>query len=338
MKRMTLAAPSGKCDILIGEKLANVAKYAKGEKVVVVTDSNVRKLYGAKFPLCEVIEIGTGEKNKTLATVEKIYGRFLELELERSSFVIGIGGGIVTDVTGYAATNYVRGMGFGFVATTLLAQVDAAIGGKNGVNFKGYKNIIGTVRQPSFCICDPEVLGSLPPREVRNGLAEAIKTAAIADASLFDYLEKNMGAALKLDGAAMENIVAGCVTVKAGIVSRDESEHGERMLLNFGHTLGHALEKTTRMPHGEAVAIGMARAAELSVAKGMLAKGEAERLLALIKAAGLPTDAEMERNGIVDAIRKDKKRAGGKIRMVLLERLGKAKICEVEIDELAALR
>jgi len=335
MKKMVLDAPSGKCDILIGEKLANVEKYVDAAKAVIITDKNVMAAHGALFPPYEVIEMGVGEGNKTLQTVERIYERFLGMELDRSSFVVGIGGGVVCDVAGYAAATYLRGLDFGLVPTTLLAQVDAAIGGKNGVNFKGYKNIVGTIRQPRFSICDPAVLKTLPQQELRCGFAEVIKSAAIADPHLFSFLEGHVDKAMALDDAAIGRIVADAVAVKVGIVSRDEGEKNERMLLNFGHTLGHALEKTAYLPHGEAVAIGMAAAAELSVSRGMLRKEDAERLKNLIRAFGLPV-SRTHSEGVIDAMRKDKKMRGGSMNMVLLEGIGKAKVTEVWINDLEA--
>jgi 3-dehydroquinate synthase len=335
MKTITLSAPTGKCRIMVGEMLANAGKYVKGGKVAIITDSNVRKHYNKFFPECDdVMEIGLGEENKTLKTVEHIWKRFLKLEMERPSFVLGIGGGIVCDVTGYAASNYLRGLDFGFAPTTLLAQVDAAIGGKNGFNFMGYKNIIGAIKQPKFCICDTGVLKTLPISEVRCGFAEIIKSAAIGDATLFALLESKTKEALRLDESIMGGIIESCATLKAGIVSRDESEAYERMKLNFGHTFGHAIEKTAKMPHGYAVAAGMAVAARISASRGMMEKADAERLLRLIRAFGLPVDCGMDKEGIMDAIRKDKKRRGNSIRMVLLEGIGKATITGVTIDEI----
>jgi len=213
--------------------------------------------------------------------------------------------------------------------------VDAAIGGKNGVNFKGYKNLVGTIRQPKFSICDPAALQTLPPQELRCGFSEVIKSAAIADAHLFSFLEANVEKAMKLDDAALGRIIHDAIAVKAGIVGRDEGEKGERMTLNFGHTLGHALEKTAYLPHGEAVAIGMAAAAELSVSRGMLKKEDADRLKNLIRAFGLPV-SHVHSEGVIDAMRKDKKMHGGSMNMVLLERIGKAKVAEVWINDLEA--
>ena len=166
-----------------------------------------------------------------------------DCEADRASFIVGIGGGIVCDVTGYAASTYLRGLKFGFVASTLLAQVDAAVGGKNGVNWEGYKNMIGVFNQPDFVICDPLLLRTLPRREVLSGMAEVVKHALIADAGLFSYLEENGSGVLDLRPEVMERLVCDSVRIKSSIVNRDEREKGERRLLNFGHTFGHALEK-----------------------------------------------------------------------------------------------
>lgn len=335
METIEIAGKAGTCEIRVGEPIAKLPEYVEAERKAIVTDRNVMKHHGGKFPDgWDVVETGAGEESKTLAAVEKLYDRFLALELDRSSFVIGIGGGIVTDVAGYAASTYLRGMAFGFVPTTLLGQVDAAIGGKNGVNFRGYKNLVGTIRQPAFVLCDMELLKTLPQAEVRNGLAELVKHAAIGDAALFSWLEQNAGAMLRLDKEALEKAVRDSIAVKARIVSGDELERGERMKLNFGHTLGHAIESTQKLPHGEAVSIGMVAAAEMSVERGLLAKKDAERLEALLKAFGLPTRMRGDRAAIIDAVRRDKKRRSEAVYLALLEKIGSAKVSEVWMDEM----
>ncbi len=334
MKTLHIEGKTGKCSIAIGESISNLASYCKSEKRVIITDATVRKLHGAFLPKWETIEIGEGEKNKTLEAVEGVYGRFLELELDRSSCVVGIGGGIVCDIAGFAASTYLRGMHFGFVPTTLLAQADASAGGKNGVNFRGYKNLIGTINQPEFVLCDFQLLKTLPKAEISSGFAEIIKHAAIGDAALFDYLEKNVEKALSLDQNAMEKIIYDSLRVKAGIVSADETEKGERRKLNFGHTIGHAVESALGLRHGEAVAIGMVAAARLCAARKLILQKDAERLENLLKAYGLPTSAKGKKDAILDAMRKDKKREGGKVHFVLLEKLGKAKVSEIPLEEL----
>ena len=337
MRNLKLAAQSGSCDILVGESIGNLMEYCEGGKAVIITDANVRRLHGDKFPEVPVIEIGLGEGSKTLETVQQVYGKLLEMELERSSFIVGIGGGIVCDVAGFAASTYLRGTRLGFVPTTLIAQADAAVGGKNGVNLEGYKNLVGTIRQPKFVLIDFELLKTLPRSELACGFAEVIKHAAIADAKLFDYIEGNIGPALSLKKAVIEKIIHDSLLVKTGIVAADEAERGARMRLNFGHTVGHALEKCMKLPHGEAVAVGMVAAAKISVQKCGLPEKEAERLGALLSAAGLPTSipkGAVSAEELADAVHKDKKRQGGAIRMCLLEGMGKPAICEVKISEL----
>lgn len=334
MRTLEIQGKTGKCAIAAGESISNLGSYCKAGKKVVITDRTTRGFHGSLFPECETVEIGEGEKNKTLETVEKLYERFLELELDRSSCVIGIGGGIVCDVAGFAASTYLRGLHFGFVPTTLLAQADAGIGGKNGVNFKGYKNLIGTISQPGFVLCDFDLLKTLPRAELSNGFAEVIKHAAIADAELFAYLEANAEKALSLEKEVMEKIICDSLAVKAGIVSADETEKGGRRKLNFGHTLGHAIEKTAGLRHGEAISIGMAAAARISGAKGMIPEADVERLEKLLKAYGLPTRINGDKGAIIDAMRKDKKRESDSINFVLLEKIGSAEICELPIKEI----
>lgn len=334
MRVMQLKAKSGECELIIGETVGQLGNYCKTEKIVIITDSNVRKLHGGLFPKCELIEIGTGEGIKTIETVNAIYEQLLEHEIDKSAIIIGIGGGIVCDITGFVATTYLRGIRFGFVPTTLLAQVDASIGGKNGVNFKGYKNMVGTIKQPEFCLFDFDLLKTLPERELKCGFAEVVKHAAIGDSALFAYLEVHVNDALSLKKTAIEKVVYDSLVVKAGVVTKDETEKGERMKLNFGHTIGHSIEKAAGIPHGEAVAIGMAIAANISAARGMIGKKDAERIIELLNKIGLPTSTELKTEVLIDAMRKDKKRRGNEINMVLLESIGKAKIETIKISEL----
>ena len=328
---------TGDSNILIGEGLENLQKYIASERVVIITDSNVRRLYGKEFPPCEVIEIGMGEKIKNLDTVKAIYGKLLELEIDRSSFIVGIGGGVVCDIAGFAASTYMRGVPFGFASSTLLSQVDASVGGKNGVNFEGYKNMVGVFNQPEFVICDLKLLKTLPQKEVLCGLAEVVKHAAIGDSNLFAYLEEQAKKVLQLDQGVLERAVYDSVLIKSGIVNRDEKEKGERRKLNFGHTLGHAIEKTTGAPHGEAVSAGMVVASALSEKKGYLSTEEKKRIEALLKKFQLPTRVQVDGKRLLDAVRKDKKREGEEIHFVLLQGIGTAVVEKVSLNELETL-
>jgi 3-dehydroquinate synthase len=334
METITIETTSGPSRILIAERLENLQHYIPGAKPIIITDVNVGKLYPLKAMASNVITIGTGETNKTLDTVQKIYAQLLSIQADRSAFIVGVGGGIVCDITGFAASTFMRGIRFGFVATTLLAQVDASIGGKNGVNFQGYKNMVGLFHQPEFVICDFNLLKTLAPAEISCGLAEIVKHAAIADADLFTYLEKHAASILALDATAIEKLVLASVHIKSSIVSRDETEKGERRLLNFGHTFGHAVEKVNGVTHGEAVSMGMVMASALSVNRGLLSTQEDRRLRNLLKRLQLPNTFAASPQKILDAVAKDKKRAGDRIHFVLLAGLGNAVVEPITIEEL----
>jgi 3-dehydroquinate synthase len=226
---------------------------------------------------------------------------------------------------------------FGFVASTLLSQVDASVGGKNGVNFEGYKNMVGVFNQPEFVICDMKLLKTLPEKEILCGLAEVVKHAAMGDADLFSYLEKHYQRVLQLNAEAIEKVVYDSVLIKSSIVNKDEKEEGERRKLNFGHTLGHALEKTTGAPHGEAISVGMMAASNLSAKKGYLSTGEKERIEALLNKFQLPTRVQFNGKRLLDAVRKDKKREGEEINFVLLQGIGKAVVEKISVKELENL-
>ena len=334
METITINANSEPSRILIGERLENLQRYIPVARPIIITDVNVGKLYPLDSVAAEVITIATGEEIKTLDTVQEIYAQLISIKADRSSFIVGMGGGIVCDIAGFVASTFLRGVRFGFVATTLLAQVDASVGGKNGVNFEGYKNMVGLFHQPEFVICDPELLKTLPDREISGGLAEIVKHGAIADADLFAYLEQHAEDILALDSQVIETLVLASVRIKSALVNRDETEKGERRLLNFGHTFGHAIEKVTGISHGEAVSRGMAIAAALSVKKGLLAKKEHKRLGALLNNLKLPTYFGPETKAVVNAIGKDKKREGNWIHFVLLNGIGSAIVDKITLEEL----
>ncbi len=337
MKERLLPSFGSSCRLVIGGRLEDLARLAPGAHRVVFADETVLRLYGGRIPPGPVVVVGAGEEAKSLANVGRLYEELLRLEADRETFLVGIGGGVVCDVTGFVAATYLRGLRVGLVPTTLLAQVDAAIGGKNGVNLHGYKNLVGTIRQPKFVLCDLGLLGTLPPRERKNGLAEVLKHALIADEGLFAYLEENASAAAGLEPRVAARLVEDSIAVKAAIVEKDELESGERRLLNFGHTIGHALEKATGVPHGEAVSVGLAVATGLSAVRGMLAPQEAERVLRLLDALGLPRRTEADPAGVFEGLRRDKKRAADRIRFVFLERIGKAVAAEMGLEELREL-
>ena len=337
MKVVNLDTPIGKSVILIGEQLENLHKYLPVKMPIIITDTNVKKHWGHRFPPGAVITIDTGEEIKSLDTVSILYDRLLDLGVDRSSFIVGIGGGIVCDITGYVASTYMRGIKFGFVSTTLLSQVDASVGGKNGVNFGGYKNIVGVFNQPEFVICDQNLLQTLPAQEFRCGFAEIVKHGAIADDELFVYLEQNWSRALNYDPEVIERLVYDSVIIKSTIVNRDATEKGERRLLNFGHTLGHAIEKVMRVANGEAVSAGMILASKLSEQKGYLQSDDTVRLSSLLEKFNLPVKLMYDRKQVIEAIGKDKKREGEYLKFVLLKQLGEAIVIEISIQDLVEL-
>jgi 3-dehydroquinate synthase len=282
----------------IGE-LALAAGLKPG-RAALVTDSNVARLYGAHAQSAlaaagfdaTTLEVPAGEASKSLATLDQVYDRLVAAELDRSSALFALGGGVVGDLAGFAAATYLRGLAVVQIPTTMTAQVDSALGGKTGVNHRTAKNLIGAFHQPRMIVADVATLASLPEREFREGLAEVIKYGAIMDASMVAALETSMPAILARDPARLEQIVDQSLRHKAAIVASDEREGGLRKILNFGHTIGHALEASAGYGsyfHGEAVAIGMVAAAGLSRAYAGLSVGEADRLVRLIEAAGLPT-------------------------------------------------
>ena len=334
MKTIRIHGSTGDSTILVGESIGSLKKYAPLEKTVVITDTNVRRHYQKDFPPCEIIEIKSGEKIKTLDTVKEIYQRLTEIEADRSSFIVAIGGGVVCDIAGFVASTYMRGVRFGFVSTTLLSQVDASVGGKNGVNLGGYKNMVGVFNQPEFVICDLNLLKTLPEKDLLSGFAEIVKHAIIGDPELFSYLEENYERGLSLDTDVINRLVCDSIVIKSSIVNRDEKETGERRKLNFGHTFGHAIEKTTGASHGEAISAGMVIASVLSNKRGYLSAEDAEKIEGLLEKLKLPTQLPFDLGTVLDALRKDKKRNGNSINFVLLRAIGHAVVEKISIKEL----
>ena len=334
MKQLQIQGAASESSILVGEPLENLARYLPTPPPVIITDEKVGRLYADRFPPGHVITISTGEGIKTLDTVNRIYTELVAMEADRSAFIVGIGGGIICDITGFAASTYLRGVRFGFVASTLLAQVDASVGGKNGVNFGGYKNMVGTFNQPDFVLCDLDMLRSLPEDQLQCGFAEIVKHAAIADIGMFAALEKDSDKALALDPVVIERLVYDSLIIKSTIVNRDEKETGERRKLNFGHTFGHAIEKVTGVPHGQAVSVGMVLAAGMSLRRGLITADENDRLRALLKKLNLPTKITFDQRAALEALGKDKKREGDRVHFVLLKGLGQTVITEIPLAEL----
>jgi 3-dehydroquinate synthase len=289
-------------------------------------------LLGRIGPPVGATVVPAGEPSKCVRELERLWRDLVRCGCDRSSSIITFGGGVVGDLAGFAAASVLRGVDFLQVPTTLLAMVDASVGGKTGINLPEGKNLVGAFHQPRAVVADLEYLRTLPERELRSGWAEVIKTAAIFDARLFRELERDRGALLRRSGAHLERVVARCVAIKAEVVRKDEREAGSRRLLNFGHTLGHGIEAVQSyggLLHGEAVAVGMAFAAELGEALGITPPPAARRLTALLKAFALPTRISgLSADRLLVAMARDKKRGRRGLRWVLLRRLGEARIVE----------
>lgn len=334
MEQLSISCTSGESTILIGEKFASLSGYLPNEKVFIVTDSNIALHYLVKFPQYPVYIIEPGEASKTVAVYGKISRWLLDEGADRSSFLLGVGGGVVCDLTGFVASTFMRGIEFGFVATTLLAQVDASVGGKNGVNIDGFKNIIGSFSQPKFVLCDPEMLATLPREELINGFAEIVKHALISDFEMFKFLEANFEAVKASNLLVIEYLVKHSVEIKTKIVQADERDKGERRKLNLGHTYGHAVEKLTGLPHGQCVSIGIEFAARLSVSKGFLEKRDYMRLVNLLKDLELPVCISLNPLKVVDTIAKDKKKTSNSIDFILLKGIGSVVVEKLSLNEL----
>ncbi len=308
------------------------------ERLLYVFDANTARLFGGGEAAAAVMP--AGEKAKSWASVELILERALALGLDRSSVIVGVGGGVVCDVAAFAASVYMRGCGLVLAPTTLLAMVDAAIGGKTGIDWGGYKNMVGTFYPASEVRICVGALSSLPEREYRSGLAEVIKTAALGDEQLFGMLEGERGPVLARRPALLAEVVERCAAVKIGIVSRDLTERGPRAWLNLGHTFAHALEAVTGMErhtHGEAVAWGMARAMDLGVRLGVTDPRWAGRLAALLAAYGFRTSLDgLEPGPLLEAMGRDKKKRGG-LRFVLQEDICRTRVQEVDVREVSAV-
>lgn len=307
----------------------------QGVRVVVVTDTNVYDYYHEVIDRYEKIVIGLGEENKTLATLSDIYAQLLEMGADRKTYILGFGGGIVTDIAGFAASTYMRGLRFGFVATTLLAQVDASVGGKNGVNFEGYKNMVGTFNQPDFVLCDISLLKTLPKREFRAGMAEIIKSGLILDKGLFELFEKYNFEDFCTNDSLLFEAVTRAVKVKKHIVDIDEKETGDRKKLNLGHTFAHAVEKCSRkFLHGEAVAIGTCMIADISVRLGLLSATDADRIAWVMERMGLPTESGVDMPRLLDALKIDKKKDADSVSLILMNGIGDCLIRKYKFEEI----
>jgi 3-dehydroquinate synthase len=347
VERVTVNLGPRSYGILIGNRLlhdagAHIAPLLKRNKVAIVSDENVARHHLATLEqslaasgiASSSIVLNAGEPSKSFATLTDLCDQLLATELERRDFVIALGGGVIGDLTGFAAAIVRRGIGFIQIPTTLLAQVDSSVGGKTGINSRHGKNLIGAFYQPSLVLADLDALSTLPQRERAAGYAEVAKYGLLGDAAFFGWLEKNTGKIMANDAAATAYAVKTCCEAKARIVAEDETETGVRALLNLGHTFGHALESATgygqTLIHGEAVSIGMVQAFRFSAMLGYCDKSLGDTVANHLKAAGLPVDAGgiahhlPSPEKLVDIMRQDKKAQGGKLTFILTRGIGQA--------------
>jgi 3-dehydroquinate synthase len=340
MPSFTVETPQHRYECVVQRGvIGQVDRYlpTKVGRVFVVTTKDVWDLHGQQLAASlvdrsySVLYFPGGEQNKRLAAVEELAEQMVAAGGDRSSWVIGFGGGIVTDLAGFLAASFMRGVPIIQVPTTLLAQVDAGLGGKTGVNLVNGKNLFGAFHQPHAVLVDPEVLSSLPAREYRAGLYEVIKHGVIRDARLFEVLEQEPDRVLALDQELLEqHVLADSIRIKAEVVSQDEREGDLRRILNFGHTFGHALEAETkyeRLLHGEAVAFGMRAATHLSELLGLLPNKDAARIVELIRRYGpIPNIEDLSVDNLVSRLKQDKKTIQGMVHFVLADKIGSVRI------------
>jgi 3-dehydroquinate synthase len=323
-----------KVDCLFNMDLSALLNYFANRKIVLLVDENLYHLHAGKFIGYNIIIIPSGEINKTQTIVDRIINQLLEWQLNKDDLIIGIGGGVVTDITGYVASIYKRGIRFGLMPTTILSMVDAAIGGKNGVNVGLHKNMVGTIYQPEFISYDFTFLETLPDTEWVNGFAEIIKHACILDATLFPLLQQHEIKSFQKDQDLLKKLIIQNIDIKFGVVQSDVNETGNRKLLNFGHTFGHAIENLQGISHGAAVSIGMVIAAKLSESFSALTASSTIQIIELLKRYGLPVFINADSDSLFNQLIVDKKRTGNDIQFVFLNTIGTAVIKNISIDNL----
>lgn len=317
-----------------------ISQVFSGRRIMIISDDNVYPLYGDTLAEalsgsyeCHHLVLPHGEATKNFQSLPGIYRAMLEAKISRSDAVLALGGGVIGDLAGFAAASFLRGVKFIQIPTSLLAQVDSSVGGKVAVDLPEGKNLVGAFYQPSLVLIDPAVLNTLPPRFINDGMGEVIKYGCIKDERLFQRLETDGSfAALKKH---LPEIIERCVDIKRIVVEHDQFDTGERMLLNFGHTLGHTIEQYYqygRESHGEAVAVGMYQLTLLAEKEGLTPEGTAERILTVLRSYGLPSSSNLPLEALTDAIRLDKKNLGNRLNIVLLHGIGESYVYPASID------
>ena len=304
------------------------------EKTVFITDENILRLHAEKFSGWKTIIIKAGEEYKNQQTVDSIINQLIHLQADRKCFLVGIGGGVITDITGFVASIFMRGIKFAFVPTSILAMVDAGIGGKNGIDVGVYKNLVGVINHPEFLLYDYSFLETLPDEEWVNGFAEIIKHACIKDREMFQFIEKHSLVNFQSSLSETASIIQKNASIKYEVVSQDEKETGDRKLLNFGHTIGHAIENTAKLAHGQAISIGMVAACRISEAINHFSKTDTKRVAGLLLKYELPVAFSFNKKKTWDILLHDKKKSGSEMSFIVLDRIGKGSVKSISLDHL----
>lgn len=335
MRKKTYTFSNSQVDYFFDADFSHLEKLVSKEQAVLITDEHIFDKHKRKFKGWNTIVLKPGEAYKVQQTVDMIIDQLIAFGADRKTTLIGVGGGVVTDMTGYVAGVYMRGIACGFVPTSILAMVDASIGGKNGIDVGVYKNMVGLIRQPKFLLYDHSFLKTLPKEEWQNGFAEIIKHACIKDAAMFALLQANSLASFKRDPAILAALIQRNALIKTKVVVEDEFEQADRKLLNFGHTLGHAIENMYELSHGQAISIGMTYAAIMS--QQIRGFKDAEAVIALLAKYGLPTFADFDKKKAFKILQMDKKKQAQGINYVLLQKIGKGVIQPLSFQELETI-
>jgi len=332
MKKLTYRFSNSSTDYYLAYGISHLKKITDQRSTILITDEHVYNAHAKRFKGWNTIILKPGEEYKVQATVDALVDKLIEMEADRKTTLVGVGGGVITDITGYVAAIYMRGLRFGFIPTSVLSLVDASIGGKNGIDVGVYKNMVGIIRQPSFILHDMVFLNSLPQAEWENGFAEVIKHGCIKDAVMFAELEKRSLVHYQGRQRSICELIQRNTILKSKVAQKDEFEKGERRLLNFGHTLGHALENQYELLHGQAIAIGMTYACHIS--EQLAGFRQTERVVNLLEKYNLPTYASFAKQKVFDVLKMDKKREKKEMNYVLLEKIGKAVVKTISLKQL----
>lgn len=336
METITIHGTLRDAKIYVGGHVEDIGQILTAQEVFILTDRNLYPRVRGLFPGQPIFQVVPGDYSKSLRVATSVYRWLEDGHADRNAFLLGIGGGVVTDLAGFVACTYLRGIRLGLVPTTLLSQVDAAIGGKNALNLDGFKNVIGTVYQPEFIFCDHGFLGTLSSEERSGGASEMIKDTIIDDRAQFDYMLSHAEQVLQVDHAVLDPLIAWCIKMKKKFIEADEFDHDERRKLNFGHTWGHAVEAITGIHHGYAVAIGMVFATKFAVHLGLCQEDTLQALLQILAAYHLPTETKVLKWVVLDTVERDKKREDEHINFIFPKRVGETVVVPISREQLRA--